>query len=286
MQSDANFLNKHRLVESWYWLDRSRAIRNGRRRAYQLAGLAVLVGRNHNGELFALPRYCPHLGADLKLADIEANGVRCRLHGWLIQGDGHCRTATDGESDRQIARFTIEESDGIIWFYPGVPRFNRPELQPDLHRLRFPARTVRCHPHLVLPNGLDRMHYEHLHGLKARTQHPIHAVDANTIALPLHLEMPERKRPFFGERRGGTTVRGCFQTIGAGMALARVDAPLQFYMLFAATPDQHGHARMQTTLYTYRRRDVPRAVSVMRVFLRQDVRILESMRFRQHLTAD
>jgi hypothetical protein len=47
---------------------------------------------------------------------------------------------------------------GFVWVFNGpTPRFDLPSTEPGIQWRAFalPPQTIRCHPHLVLANGLD-----------------------------------------------------------------------------------------------------------------------------------
>ena len=94
-----------------------------------LVGEALVLFRDDTGRLGLIGRHCPHRGVDLAYGRLEDGGLRCPLHGWLLDVDGACletpaepSTSTFRHRVRHVA-YPVVERSGIVWAYlgPGAP---------------------------------------------------------------------------------------------------------------------------------------------------------------------
>jgi hypothetical protein len=146
--------------------------------------------------------------------------------------------------------------------------------------VRLPPQRLRCHPHLVLSNGLDVAHYEQLHGL--RLHEPPH-VTVSRCGVKISLRGTPISRMW--RMLSGSTSReiaASFTTIGGSLAWTAVSSPVEFDVLFTGRPDGGGHCLTQTIFFF---RQPPgaawlRALGLMLTLLHDDRRILEGLDFR------
>jgi phenylpropionate dioxygenase-like ring-hydroxylating dioxygenase large terminal subunit len=182
------FANPRAISRSWYPAVRSRVLRRGRLQTMDLLDRRIAVYRDDRGMAHAIDARCPHLGADLSIGTVEDDGVRCAFHGWCFGPDGRCREVPGraGASPRRARVYPCEERWGFVWvFNAPTPLFQLPA--PAAGRwwsLTLPAQRIRCHPHLVLANGLDITHYETLHGM-AFTEAPRLAVGPHEVSITM-----------------------------------------------------------------------------------------------------
>ena len=60
----------------------------------ELAGEALVLFSDKNGDWHALKDYCPHRGTKLSLGVVNQEGfLRCGYHGWRFDGSGACMGA-------------------------------------------------------------------------------------------------------------------------------------------------------------------------------------------------
>ena len=95
----------------------------------------LVLFRNGRGELGLMQRKCPHRGADLSFGRVEAGGLRCIYHGWLLDSAGRCLDMPTNPPDspakeriRHVA-YPCREAAGLILAYMG------PGEAPPLPRL-------------------------------------------------------------------------------------------------------------------------------------------------------
>jgi phenylpropionate dioxygenase-like ring-hydroxylating dioxygenase large terminal subunit len=278
------FANPRAAARSWYPAGRSRSLRRGRIRAFDLADRRIAVYRDREGVVHAVDARCPHLGADLVLGRVEDEGIRCAFHGWCFGPDGGCRDAPGHPAPpRRRARvYPCQERWGLVWvFNAPAPLFDLPA--PDSGRwwsLTLPAQRIGCHPHLVLANGLDVAHYETLHDMTF-TEPPRLSVGAHDVAVT----MRGRPRSAFWKLISGTARRDIvarFTTIGGSLAWTSVEAPVRFHVLFSGRLDRGGGCVTRTVFLFPRRLSVDpvRAVGLMAMLLHDDRRVLDTMDFR------
>ena len=103
----------------------------------------ILLGRTHDGHVFALRDICPHRGVPLSAGRLlQENTVECAYHGWQFAPDGVCRfipsliEGQDFDASRIRARsYPLREQDGQLWvFMPSsgqesiAPAFDPPKV--------------------------------------------------------------------------------------------------------------------------------------------------------------
>jgi nitrite reductase/ring-hydroxylating ferredoxin subunit len=280
-----NFNNPDVLVRSWYPIARSREVKKRKVRSFGLSNRRVALYRNGAGVIHALDARCPHLGADLGHGSVVGDGVRCAFHGWQFGPEGACRHAPGLEPtpQRRTRSYPVEERWGFVWLFNGPhPTFRLPGTPPGLRAVRLPSRTIRCHPHLVLANGLDATHFEELHGMEFTA--PPRFVVENGFRISLELRGRPRS-PLAGRLVGGADVSARFTTIGASLAWSSVLQPVRFHVLFSARPSPEGFCEPAVVAFLPRRADLAlRATALMYILLRDDDKILDGIRFHPGYT--
>jgi phenylpropionate dioxygenase-like ring-hydroxylating dioxygenase large terminal subunit len=280
-----NFNNPNVLVRSWYPIARTSEVKKGKVRSFDLADRRVALYRNGAGTIHALDARCPHLGADLGHGSVVGDGVRCAFHGWQFGPDGGCRHAPGlmPAPQRRTRSYPVEEKWGFVWLFNGpLPLFELPATPPGLRTVRLPSRTIRCHPHLVIGNGLDATHFEVLHGMEFTAPPRLTVEDGVRIALDLQ----GRPRSALARRLiGSAQVSARFTTIGASLAWSTVFEPVRFHVLFSARPSPEGFCEPAVVAFLPRRADLAmRATALMYILLRDDDKILDGLRFHSGYT--
>ena len=105
----------------------------------------------------------------------------------------------------------------------------------DWRALVLPPQRIRCHPHVVIANGLDLSHYETLHGMRFSRPPRL------TSDRPFEVRVDMRGRPHSHAWRmvSGTTrtdLVAQFTTIGGSLAWSSVLAPIQLTSSSRAAP--------------------------------------------------
>lgn len=139
----------------------------------RLLGEDLVLFRDSQGRPRILGALCSHRRANLCLGVVEKDGLRCRYHGWLYDGDGKV-LQTPGEpegsklkDDISHTSYPAEELGGLVFAYLG------PKPVPLLPRFHFLAaegeREViiqgfgRCNWLQAMENGIDPFHTSFLH---------------------------------------------------------------------------------------------------------------------------
>lgn len=280
-----NFANPGVVVRSWYAAARSRDVRRGEVQSFNLLGRRVALYRDAFGRVRALDARCPHLGADLGHGAVAGDGVRCALHHWELGPDGACRRAPGLEPapPRRTRAYPVVERWNLLWLFNG-PRADfdlpGPRAGGRLRVLLLPPRTIRCHPHLVIGNGLDATHFEALHAMALTSPPRFSARPPHGLALELRCRphSPVLRRLVGGE------VAASFEAVGGSLALTTIHEPVRLRVLFSGRPTADGHCETQTVLFLPRGgaagfARLARAAPALGLMLREDNQILDSISF-------
>jgi len=126
----------------WYFAAPGESVRPGSMRHKTLLGEPILIGRTHQGEVFAIRDVCPHRGMLLSAGKLlkshngQASEVECPYHGWRYRTDGACShipSLVDGqefELERiRVRCYPCREQQHNIWVY--MPADERVIEQPS-----------------------------------------------------------------------------------------------------------------------------------------------------------
>jgi phenylpropionate dioxygenase-like ring-hydroxylating dioxygenase large terminal subunit len=123
------------LRECWYYAAPGHLLRRGGLLARVMLGEPVLLGRDHDGSVFALRDICPHRGMPLSAGSFDGSEIECCYHGWRFARDGRC-TAIPSLVEAQrfdlgtvsVPRYEAREIDGNIWVFFGDTPANAPDV--------------------------------------------------------------------------------------------------------------------------------------------------------------
>ncbi len=96
--------------------------------------MGIVAFRDASGNLGVFLEACPHVGtqrATFTRGWVEADGLRCKFHGWKYNVDGACIDIPDVAKDADFGRypraaaFETREADGDIWINTGRPSDSR-----------------------------------------------------------------------------------------------------------------------------------------------------------------
>ena len=277
-----NFNNPEAHIQSWYVACKSSDIKTGRARTIPLLGRKIVIYRAESGVVNALDARCPHLGADLGKGKVVGDKVQCAFHHWELGCDGQCHRAP-GLSDvpkRRVRAYPTQEKWGYVWIWNGPEvLFQLPDISQEFRVLRMPTQTIRCHPHVMIANGLDVGHFSALHSMELERSELYDK-------LPFSVEVSMVGRPTSKTMRflTGTSkkdIEASFETIGGNIALARVESPVKFAILFTGNVSTAGHCETHTIAFLPRRiaPDFFRALVSTYALLHDDRRILDDIEF-------
>jgi phenylpropionate dioxygenase-like ring-hydroxylating dioxygenase large terminal subunit len=147
------------LLGFWYPAVEASRIRPGTMQAQLLLGLPLVLGRNRQGQVFALRDICPHRGMPLSFGRFDGDRLECSYHGWQFDTTGRCRHipalvegATLQPEKIGVTTYPCQEQDGYLWVYvpdaddknqspPEVPRL---PLYSEHYRQLHISTMLRC----------------------------------------------------------------------------------------------------------------------------------------------
>lgn len=273
------FANPEVVCEGWYHAGRARAIENGGVRRVFIGRRAVVVYRDLHGALHALDNACGHLGADLALGTVVEKGLRCAFHRWCWGEDGSCVAGGGAVQGARMRVYEVREKWGLVWVWAGgSPGHDLPEpaSSNSRHVLRLPVQHLRCHPHVVLGNGLDLTHVVPVHGFHFEDEPIVEPRPPDRLSLHVRARFhATAMRRLLG--LAGRTARWTFTTIGPSLAWVTVTFPTPFELLWAARPLPDGGCATQTLFFLPRRRSLIRALPMMVATTWADRRVLNGL---------
>jgi phenylpropionate dioxygenase-like ring-hydroxylating dioxygenase large terminal subunit len=154
------------IYDDWYPALRTDTLHEPR--TITLLNIPLLLGRKHDGTLFALRDLCPHRGIPLSAGWFDGETVQCKYHGWRFEPcSGRCEeipslTSHDTLEPTKIYAnaFPVVERDGYAWVYipaPGAGRITAddPALPPVPELPKFSKRFRAAHLSADLPCNVD-----------------------------------------------------------------------------------------------------------------------------------
>lgn len=154
------------IYDDWYPAMRSEVLRARHLQTAMLMGIPLVLGRRHDGKLFAMRDSCPHRGIPLSCGWFDGRELTCKYHGWAFEPvSGQCAripslTSHDLLDPLKIfaATFPCEERDGYAWVYVPEPGSGRPrsgECPPVPEAPKFGAKFRSAHLTADLPCNVD-----------------------------------------------------------------------------------------------------------------------------------
>lgn len=164
--------------------------------AVTLLEQALVLWRDAQGAVRAMPDRCPHRGARLSLGRVCDGRIECPYHGWQFDHQGQCRhvPALPGfvpPTTHSMACHAVQEAYGLVW----VRLQGAGGMLPAFAAEHEPAlRTVLCGPYdvassapRVVENFLDMAHFGFVHegwlGARAHTAVPDYRVEDTPTGL-------------------------------------------------------------------------------------------------------
>ena len=151
----------------------------------ELAGIPVIISRDHEGVVHAMRNVCAHRGATVVA---EASGTSrifsCGFHGWSYELDGSLRAVADKDRfssepcTRGLRALACEERHGIVWVTPdpdadavSVEAWLGDELDELLTELGLPEMVhhasteydLECNWKLLTDGFMELYHLKYLH---------------------------------------------------------------------------------------------------------------------------
>jgi 3-ketosteroid 9alpha-monooxygenase subunit A len=186
----------------WFRVADSADLRPGDVRPLRYFGLDLVLFRTRDGAAHVLDAHCPHLGAHRGVGGrVAGNTLECPFHGWRFDGSGRCVQAAMSEKVPKLG-----ESDGwpiiernaviLVWYHPErkPPFWERKELPESLSDEWAPFSPswewrIRTHCQEVCENGMDLVHFPHLHSQQTRSIESVALdIEGHTLVHRTHQE--------------------------------------------------------------------------------------------------
>lgn len=138
--------------------------------ALKILGEELVAFRLPTGEIGLVHKHCPHRGASLEFGQVEATGIRCAYHGWVINQGGRVIESPAANWACRLVHgaYPTHEYRGLVFAYLGAPHL-KPEF-PLFDTLEDPNKkfipfsySYRCNWLQIGDNGVDPMHVPFLH---------------------------------------------------------------------------------------------------------------------------
>lgn len=120
---------------TWYFALASDRVKPGKTIATTMLGQPVMIGRDAQGQVFALTNICPHQGVPLSCGAFDGKSIECPFHGWKFNTQGICSEIPALLPDQKMnlegiktGNFPCREVHGNIWVYFGEKTEDLPEI--------------------------------------------------------------------------------------------------------------------------------------------------------------
>ncbi|MEM9164669.1 MAG: aromatic ring-hydroxylating dioxygenase subunit alpha [Cyanobacteria bacterium P01_F01_bin.4] len=261
------FNNPDIVAKGWYLACPSRDLRIGHVQSFELCGQRIAVFRGEDAQVRALDAYCPHMGTDLGIGDVQGNHVRCFFHHWAFDGEGQCQNIPcqpQIPSGARLQSYATAEKYGFIWVYPdavaptGIAEFDELKgygvvAQADRPLMRH------CHHHICMMNGIDVQHLQTVHRLSVNMELSLERdTERNLIDFTLTGDLPDNTwRARLGRWLLGSTYAYSMRYAHGCLGLLTMMKDVRFipplHMLYAYVPLPGGETRVQPVYVTRKR---------------------------------
>jgi phenylpropionate dioxygenase-like ring-hydroxylating dioxygenase large terminal subunit len=281
------FANPDVVCEGWYTIGPARSLRPGGVTRAWIGKRDIVVYRERSGQLRAVDRACPHLGADLAKGTVVEKGLQCAFHRWCWGADGSCTAGGGAAVGARIATYEVRERWGLLWVWTGrTPAYELPlpEARNRAHVLRLPPQRLACHPHVVLGNGLDLSHVVPVHRFRFEEDPVVEPEPPHRLSVRIHA----RFEPTLMRRLLGVAARSArwrFTNIGPSLAWVSVTSPTPFELVWAARPLPDGACATQTLFFLPRWQALARALPMMIATTWADRHVLQGLEFQPGFVA-
>lgn len=112
----------------WYVATTSDEVKRNKTISKRILGETVLLGRDDNGQVFAMQNVCPHRGVPLTDGTFDGHEIECCYHGWRFNTQGACTKIPSltpcqkiDVSRIKVVSYPISERNGLIWIFMTHP---------------------------------------------------------------------------------------------------------------------------------------------------------------------
>lgn len=113
----------------WYLATTSDEIKRNKTVARQFLNETILLGRDENGQVFAMQNVCPHRGVPLTDGKFDGREIECCYHGWRFNTEGTCTRIPSLTSCQRldvnrikVFSYPIAERNGLVWIFMKDPQ--------------------------------------------------------------------------------------------------------------------------------------------------------------------
>jgi phenylpropionate dioxygenase-like ring-hydroxylating dioxygenase large terminal subunit len=197
----------------WYRALPSQQLTRNRLHKAVLLEMPLVVGRDRQGQAFALRDACPHRGMPLSYGAFDGQQLECSYHGWRFDAHtGQCQLIPSLTSDQEMkvdriyaGSYACEERDSYVWvFVPEPPPVGAgftqaaepPAPVPEVPK--FSGKFKTAHLTADLPCSVDHgiiglmdpAHGPFVHqAWWWRSRHSIHEKQKNFEPIPMGFRM-------------------------------------------------------------------------------------------------
>lgn len=172
-------------TQSWFPMCLSSEVGPGQVIGMDFLDGRVVVFRGASGRAQVLSAYCPHLGSDLAVGDVQNDTIRCAFHHWQYDQNGVCVKTGIGDPPPPAAclfKFPTVEKHGLIWAFNGeepsfaVPDFPYPDDELTTKVEAFDT-LLPVDPWVICCNTPDMQHIKALHNITFEQEDPDEEVE-------------------------------------------------------------------------------------------------------------
>jgi len=167
-------------TQSWFPICLSSEVALGQVLGADFLDGRVVIFRNASGAAQVLSAYCPHLGADLAVGEVQGETIRCAFHHWQYDQNGACVKTGIGDAPPPGAclfKFPTAEKHDLIWAFNGEePLFAIPDFPYPADDLETKVEAfdtlLPIDPWVICCNTPDIQHIKALHGVTFDQEDP------------------------------------------------------------------------------------------------------------------
>ncbi|OUL21122.1 Rieske (2Fe-2S) protein [Nostoc sp. RF31YmG] len=264
------FNNWNIVAKGWYIACSSNDLPKSKAKSVEVCGQRIAIFRGEDNQVRALEAYCPHLGTDLGIGQVDGNWIRCAFHQWAFDEAGNCQNIpcqSEIPAKAKVQAYATAEKYGFIWIYPDAVA---PESVADFDELKGkeiiaqPDRAFEriCHHHICMMNGIDAQHLKTIHHLDIKMDLSLYRSELDTqIDFTMRGQFPQTTwRERLGLRFLGSnyeySMRYAHGCIGLLTMMKKVRLFPPLHMIYAYTPIAPGRTRIQPIYVTEKRKGI------------------------------
>lgn len=180
--------------QGWFVIAFSRDVSPGEVKTVHYFARDLVLFRTMEGQLSAVDKTCPHLGAHLGGGRVEGNCLRCPFHDWAFDAAGDCVEvpyAPKIPAKARLGVWQLLEQNGLVFVYfdksGRSPTWEPPALEEEGWTPNKSIRwEIRSHPQEVAENTVDCSHLRPVHHV-LKTEVLEMEQNAHVMRVLLHL---------------------------------------------------------------------------------------------------